>query len=31
MDDSAFVDACGEVIAVENQAWMTQWSMSLAT
>ena len=29
--DRAFIDACEEVISVENQAWMTQWSKSPAT
>src|SRR5438046_769273 len=26
MADAAFVDACEEVISVENQGWMTQWT-----
>ena len=31
MADAAFVDACEEVISVENQGWMTQWSKSPTT
>jgi len=28
ISDAAMVDACEQVISVENQAWMTNWSKS---